>query len=80
MPCGIRAGQPRVCPTIGHGGAGVRRNHTDVTALRSQPLEDVNAPLVGSMGCDANDREREGGEAIMDSEGWASILGGYYRL
>ena len=47
LPCGIRAGQPRVGPTIGHGGAGVRRNHTDVTALRSQPLEDVNAPLVG---------------------------------
>ena len=30
-----------------------------------QPLEDVNAPLVGLMGCDANDRERGGGEAIV---------------
>ena len=71
----------RVGPTIGgHGGAGVGRNHTDVTALRSQPLEDVNAPLVSLMGCNANDRERGGGEATMVSEGWVAILGGYYRL
>jgi hypothetical protein len=56
------AGQPRVGPTIGHGGAGVGRNHTAATALRSLPLEDVDAPLVGLMGCNANDRERRGGE------------------
>jgi len=70
----------RVGPTIGHGGAGVGRNHTNVTALRSQPLEDINAPLVSLMGCNANDRERGGGEATMVLEGWVAILGGYYRL
>ena len=42
----IRAGQPRVGPTNGHGSAGIRGNHTFVTALWSQLLEDVNAPLV----------------------------------
>ena len=50
---------------IGHGGVGAGRNHTDVTALRSLPLEDVDAPLVSLMGCNANDRERGGGEAIV---------------
>jgi len=56
----LRRGAPRVLPTIGHGGAGVGRKHTAATAL-----EDVDAPLVGLMGCDANDRERGVGSDFL---------------
>ena len=86
------AGQPRVGPTIDHGGAGVGRNHTAAAALQALPLEDVDAPLVGLMGGDANDRERGGGQfpflkagrrysgAIIDYSHVQSIMAMYNQL